>query len=181
MKPVVLIHYSEIGLKGGNRAFFERVLRDNLRRALSGTGYRKIHWLRGCFVIDPGESRSVFKALDKHGLNLKAAFITHSHFDHSGGATRLDREGSLIPTFPRAKYLVQRSSWEEAFSPSERALPSFGKGCEHLLTIEERGQLVLLDGGGGVHYCGAYWGWGFHEDGARSAQVVARRLGGDSL
>ena len=38
-----------------------------------------------------------------------------------------------------------------------------------------------IDGHGGVHYCGAYWGWGFHEDGVRSAQVVSRRLGGDSL
>jgi predicted NAD/FAD-binding protein len=38
-----------------------------------------------------------------------------------------------------------------------------------------------IDGGGGVHYCGAYWGWGFHEDGVRSAQAVASRLGGDSL
>lgn len=38
-----------------------------------------------------------------------------------------------------------------------------------------------VDGRGGVHYCGAYWGWGFHEDGVRSAQVVSRRLGGDSL
>jgi predicted NAD/FAD-binding protein len=38
-----------------------------------------------------------------------------------------------------------------------------------------------IDGHGGVHYCGAYWGWGFHEDGVRSAQLVSRRLGGDSL
>ena len=24
-----------------------------------------------------------------------------------------------------------------------------------------------------THYCGAYWGWGFHEDGVRSAHRVA--------
>ncbi|MEM7049811.1 MAG: FAD-dependent oxidoreductase [Acidobacteriota bacterium] len=28
-----------------------------------------------------------------------------------------------------------------------------------------------------THYCGAYWGYGFHEDGVRSAVRVARRLG----
>ncbi len=30
----------------------------------------------------------------------------------------------------------------------------------------------------GTHFCGAYWGWGFHEDGVRSAVRVAGRLGG---
>jgi predicted NAD/FAD-binding protein len=32
-----------------------------------------------------------------------------------------------------------------------------------------------------THYCGAYWGWGFHEDGVASAVRVAERLGGDPL
>jgi uncharacterized protein len=29
----------------------------------------------------------------------------------------------------------------------------------------------------GVHFCGAYWGWGFHEDGVASALAVAERFG----
>ncbi|MFZ0090455.1 MAG: FAD-dependent oxidoreductase [Solirubrobacteraceae bacterium] len=29
----------------------------------------------------------------------------------------------------------------------------------------------------GTHFCGAYWGWGFHEDGVVSALRVAERLG----
>ena len=33
-----------------------------------------------------------------------------------------------------------------------------------------------IDGVGGVHFCGAYWGYGFHEDGVRSALAVARNL-----
>ena len=32
-----------------------------------------------------------------------------------------------------------------------------------------------------THFCGAYWGWGFHEDGVASAARVAERLGGEAL
>ena len=34
-----------------------------------------------------------------------------------------------------------------------------------------------ISGHRGVHFCGAYWGWGFHEDGVRSALRVAERFG----
>ncbi len=33
-----------------------------------------------------------------------------------------------------------------------------------------------IDGVGGVHYCGAYWGYGFHEDGVNSALAVLRSI-----
>jgi predicted NAD/FAD-binding protein len=32
-----------------------------------------------------------------------------------------------------------------------------------------------------THFCGAYWGWGFHEDGVASAVRVATELGGRAL
>jgi predicted NAD/FAD-binding protein len=32
-----------------------------------------------------------------------------------------------------------------------------------------------------THFCGAYWGWGFHEDGVASAVRVASALGGRDL
>lgn len=37
----------------------------------------------------------------------------------------------------------------------------------------------LVSGRRRVHFAGAYWGYGFHEDGARSGLAVARALGGD--
>ena len=38
-----------------------------------------------------------------------------------------------------------------------------------------------ISGHGRTHFCGAYWGWGFHEDGVVSAQRVAERLGAPPL
>jgi predicted NAD/FAD-binding protein len=34
-----------------------------------------------------------------------------------------------------------------------------------------------LNGANGTHYCGAWWGYGFHEDGVRSALAVCASLG----
>ena len=35
-----------------------------------------------------------------------------------------------------------------------------------------------IDGVSGVHFCGAYWGYGFHEDGVRSALAVLENFQG---
>jgi len=34
-----------------------------------------------------------------------------------------------------------------------------------------------VDGSNRTHYCGAWWGWGFHEDGVKSAVAVCEKLG----
>ena len=38
-----------------------------------------------------------------------------------------------------------------------------------------------ISGRNRTHYCGAYWGWGFHEDGVKSALGVAREIGARRL
>jgi uncharacterized protein len=38
-----------------------------------------------------------------------------------------------------------------------------------------------LNGQRGTWFCGAYWGYGFHEDGVQSALTVCRRLAGEEL
>jgi predicted NAD/FAD-binding protein len=40
---------------------------------------------------------------------------------------------------------------------------------------------VEISGQNRTHYCGAYWGWGFHEDGVASGERVARALGAAGL
>ena len=56
----------------------------------------------------------------------------------------MDRTGAIVPTFPRATYMVQRSSWEEALNPSERG--RFAYRADNFMPVANRGQLELLDG-----------------------------------
>ncbi len=78
--------------------------------------------------------------------DVDVVLLTHLHFDHCGGATRLDREGNIVPTFPKARYLAQRSAWDEAFHPNERSVPVYGHGSEHLKVLLERGMIEFMDG-----------------------------------
>lgn len=67
------------------------------------------------------------RVLDQVGLSnedIDAVVISHLHFDHAGGATRLV-DGKLLPTFPKAKYYVQKGEWELAHNANPRARASY--------------------------------------------------------
>ena len=69
---------------------------------------------------------------------------THLHFDHAGGNTFIDEAGVVHPTFPRARYFVQRGEYEYAVHPNERTAASyFDRNYGPTL---ESGQLELLEG-----------------------------------
>jgi thiamine biosynthesis protein ThiI len=74
----VLIHYSEIGLKGGNRKFFERIFRENLQRALTGTGHRGLQWRRGRFVLQLGPDANTDEILRRLGRVPGVAYFAHA-------------------------------------------------------------------------------------------------------
>ncbi|AOE48966.1 NAD(P)/FAD-dependent oxidoreductase [Kangiella sediminilitoris] len=43
-------------------------------------------------------------------------------------------------------------------------------------TIDAQRKRSLIQGQNNTYFCGAYWGWGFHEDGARSGLEAAKEL-----
>jgi uncharacterized protein len=45
--------------------------------------------------------------------------------------------------------------------------------------VSAQQRLGEINGRNRTSYCGAYWGWGFHEDGVRSGLRVARRFGAE--
>jgi predicted NAD/FAD-binding protein len=42
-------------------------------------------------------------------------------------------------------------------------------------------QHLQISGQDDIYYCGAYWGYGFHEDGVQSALHISEQLGGSNL
>lgn len=50
--------------------------------------------------------------------------LTHLHFDHAGGGTT-QRSGKLVPTFPKARYFIQKANLETAENPNIREKASY--------------------------------------------------------
>jgi glyoxylase-like metal-dependent hydrolase (beta-lactamase superfamily II) len=68
---------------------------------------------------------------------------SHLHFDHAGGNTRIV-DGRPVPTFPKARYVVQLGEWEDATHPHERSRASYQE--ENYVPIAEAHQLDLVQG-----------------------------------
>jgi glyoxylase-like metal-dependent hydrolase (beta-lactamase superfamily II) len=69
---------------------------------------------------------------------------THLHFDHCGWNTRLVN-GVAVPTFPNARYIVQRKEFEHACAPTERDRASYFP--ENFMPMQKSGQWDFVDGG----------------------------------
>jgi glyoxylase-like metal-dependent hydrolase (beta-lactamase superfamily II) len=72
---------------------------------------------------------------------------THLHGDHAGWNTRHppdDSAGEPVPTFPNARYIVQRLEWDQAAHPDELTAP--GYPANNFAPLLERGVLDLVEG-----------------------------------
>src|SRR5262249_22414011 len=84
--------------------------------------------------------------LAKHHLaaeDIPIVINTHLHFDHAGTNTT-ERQGRIVPTFPRARYVAQRGEFEHANRPHERDRASYVTA--DFEPVFEAGQLELVDG-----------------------------------
>ena len=72
--------------------------------------------------------RHLDHALADAGLSAESfdyVLATHLHFDHFGGATRREGDGSVRPRFPKATYFIRRAEWKDATHPHERNRASY--------------------------------------------------------
>jgi glyoxylase-like metal-dependent hydrolase (beta-lactamase superfamily II) len=101
----------------------------------------------------PDEMRELYQAepvllrnLERLGFapeDFDAVINTHLHFDHCGWNT-MWRNGRLLPTFPRARYYVQRGEVEHGRRRLERDRSSYRP--ENYEPLIEAGKMQLLDG-----------------------------------
>jgi glyoxylase-like metal-dependent hydrolase (beta-lactamase superfamily II) len=70
---------------------------------------------------------------------------SHLHFDHCGWNTVRDKNGKIVPTFPRAKYYAPEGEWQYARKPSDRDSISYIP--DNYDPLVASGQMTLLKGG----------------------------------
>ena len=67
---------------------------------------------------------------------------THLHFDHAGGNTKLSADGSVVISFPNARYFVKRGEYDYALHPNERTAASYFN--RNYVPLELAGKLELV-------------------------------------
>jgi glyoxylase-like metal-dependent hydrolase (beta-lactamase superfamily II) len=111
----------------------------------TGNGTQWDPKLRAIYAIQDGDP--LLDSLAKAGVQpgqVDLVINTHLHFDHAGGNTRL-ANGRVVPTFPRAWYIVQRGELEHAMNPTERDRASYFPENIQAVSNEERWELLEGD------------------------------------
>jgi len=110
----------------------------------TGMGNKWDEKLKNIYHIDP--KLDLDQALELNEIkpeDITDVLLTHLHFDHTGGSTKLEN-GKIIPSFPNAKYYVQKKNFEWAISPSDRDRGSYIK--DNFEPLVKEGVLNLIDG-----------------------------------
>jgi len=90
-------------------------------------------------------NENLHSSLSKSGYALEDitdVILTHLHFDHCGGAIKLNLSGTTSLTFPNAIYWVSELQWKWAMMPNRREKASYLK--ENFIPIRDTNKLNLV-------------------------------------
>ena len=74
----------------------------------TGAGSKRQEKLKEAYGLNGNKLLRNLRALGLTARDIDIVILSNLHFDHSGGCTKLDRSGNAVPTFPKAKYMIQR-------------------------------------------------------------------------
>jgi glyoxylase-like metal-dependent hydrolase (beta-lactamase superfamily II) len=97
------------------------------------------------FYGQPAKLLSNLAAAGISPEDIDIVINSHLHFDHCGWNTVRDKNGKVVPTFPRAKYYAPEGEWQYARKPSERDAISYIP--DNYDPLVKSGQMTLLKGG----------------------------------
>src|SRR5690606_15849862 len=90
---------------------------------------------------------TIDKSLKQHGFHrddITDVFMTHLHFDHSGGIVQWNKDKTgYVLSYKNANYRSNSEHWQWATLPNKREKASFLE--EYILPIEESGQLKFIE------------------------------------
>lgn len=115
---------------------------------LIDTGYGNKHdsKFRDNHVLQhPSPLIAELKAVDLEPSQIDLVVLSHLHFDHAGGCTFRTEDGTLLPQFPNARYLIHRAEWEDANSGSPELAGAYFS--EDFLALETSRQVDLVEDG----------------------------------
>ena len=107
----------------------------------TGIGDRFDDKWRDILAIEPVDDP--WRGLDVGPSDVTDVVITHLHFDHAGGSTKLV-DGRQVSAYPNAVFHIQRDHYEWFRNPSPLDRASYR--ADELAPIGEAGMLRLVDG-----------------------------------
>lgn len=97
------------------------------------------------YALDRAENLDV--TLARAGVSadtIEIVLASHLHFDHAGGFTARQADGTMGPRFPNARYVVNAGEWEDATHPHERNRASYM--AHNFLPLGEAGVIDFTRG-----------------------------------
>ena len=95
---------------------------------------------------DPGPTalEDGIRAAGHRPEDVRLVINTHLHFDHAGGNTYRDANGTIRPSLPNARYVVQRGEHHFATHVNERTAASYF--VDNYEPLREAGRLDFVEG-----------------------------------
>lgn len=109
----------------------------------TGIGSKRQHKMKETIRLNGNKLPRGLKSKGITARDIDLVILPSLHFYYAGGCTKQDRSGAPVPTYPKAKYLVQRSGWDEANAPNERYRDAFY--YDDFLPLAERDMIEFVD------------------------------------